>query len=43
LVMEEGIISEEGSHSQLMKQPGKYAEMFSLQKQRYEEKEEQPA
>jgi len=35
IMMEEGEIIEQGTHEQLMKQEGKYAEMFTIQAQKY--------
>ena len=37
LVLKEGEIIEEGTHLQLLKQKGVYAEMFALQSQYYKE------
>ena len=34
-MMEDGEIIEEGTHSELMEQNGKYAEMFRLQAKNY--------
>ena len=41
LVIENGRLIEEGTHSELMKQGGKYAELFSTQAKRYMESEKE--
>ena len=36
-MLEEGRIIEQGSHEELMKQNGKYAEMYNMQAKKYKE------
>ena len=43
IMMEHGLIVEEGTHAELMKQGGKYAELFQIQSQYYKEGDKENA
>ena len=43
IMMEHGLIVEEGTHAELMKQGGKYAELFEIQSQYYKEGDKENA
>jgi ATP-binding cassette subfamily B protein len=42
-VIEQGIISESGTHAELLALNGRYAELFQLQAQAYRQEELEPA